>query len=500
MEFDLELQKIGSLITEYRKNKGFTQAQFAQKLGTSQSAVARIEKGEQNLTTQMFGKINKVLGKNVISLASPMLKVKVEGGRVLNGSVEVGSSRNSSSSLLYAALINKGDSNFKNLAGIEEVERILDFFKTCGVDVVSNTSGNITIRVKNSISPRDLNYKNESLPNSLVLLLGSLAGQLKKFEIPVFKMKGALPTSIETHLNSLEQLGLKFEILENTLKIDSSNIKSGEVLMYESSNTATQNVLLLASQIEGKTTIKHASTGHQVVDLCNFLILLGVNITGIGTSTIIVQGNSTIKKSVTFEPMPDPTEAFFYICAGLITKSKITVTKVPLNFIELELFRLKKLGAKFKIETDSNNYFSVTTLDSNLVSDGNPIYPQTFPGISFDTLPYFVALATQVKGRTLIHDWMSNERAVNYTQLNKLGADILLADSHRVFVTGISKLKPAEVDCSLALHPGDVFLLLMLAAKGTSKLYRAFVFNKWYSDMFAKLNKLGAKISTLYEI
>ena len=127
------------------------------------------------------------------------------------------------------------------------------------------------------------------------------------------------------------------------------------------------------------------------------------------------------------------------------------------------------------------------------------ITARPFPGINIDNLPFFVSIATQTKGRTLINDWLTDERASSFMQLSKLGADIILADPHRVYITGPTELVSADITCSLALHPGEILLMSMLAAKGTSILRKAYTVNSWYEGLFVNLNKLGADIKPIYE-
>ena len=125
--------------------------------------------------------------------------------------------------------------------------------------------------------------------------------------------------------------------------------------------------------------------------------------------------------------------------------------------------------------------------------------PSTYPGLNIDNLPFFAVIATQAKGQTLIHDWVYEKRAIYYTELDKLGADTILADQHRIFMNGPTHSRAAQVVCPPALRPATIILIGMLAAKGTSMLRNVYSINRGYEDLANRLNLLGAKIKTFQE-
>src|SRR3990172_1645908 len=126
-------EKIGRLIYQIRQERGLTQAAFAKKLGTSQSAVNRIEHGKQNLTLETLGHISDVLDKQIISLAGKAVNLRIEGGYKLSGEIELKTSKNAAVALLCASLLNKGTTHLKNVPRIEEVNRIIEVLTSVGV-------------------------------------------------------------------------------------------------------------------------------------------------------------------------------------------------------------------------------------------------------------------------------------------------------------------------------------------------------------------------------
>ena len=161
------------------------------------------------------------------------------------------------------------------------------------------------------------------------------------------------------------------------------------------------------------------------------------------------------------------------------------------------------MGQKFKISRaykSSNGYFDVVDIEiipSRLRALPDKIHPQPYPGLNIDNLPLFIPILTQAEGSTLVHDWIYENRAIYYIELSRLGADIMLHDPHRVTVTGPSELKPNEIVCPPALRPSINILICMLAAKGQSILRNSYSIDRGYEDLYRRLNKLGADITTL---
>ena len=243
-----------------------------------------------------------------------------------------------------------------------------------------------------------------------------------------------------------------------------------------------------------------------VQDLCFFLVELGVQITGIGTTTLEVTGVPVISKDVTYAPSEDPIEAMSLITAAIVTESKITVRRVPIEFMEIELALLEEMGFVYERSEEylalngQTRLVDITTYPSTLHSPIDKIHPMPFPGLNIDNLPFFAVIAATATGSTLLHDWVYENRAIYLTELNKLGAQVKLLDPHRVLIEGPTRWRATELICPPALRPAVVILLAMLAAKGTSVLRSVYVINRGYEDLAERLNALGAKIETFRDI
>jgi UDP-N-acetylglucosamine 1-carboxyvinyltransferase len=309
--------------------------------------------------------------------------------------------------------------------------------------------------------------------------------------------------TVRPHLFALEKFGVKVKTTHDNYQVTAANLHSSEIVLYETGDTVTENALMAAAKLPGITTIKMASGNYMVQDLCHFLAVLGVKIEGIGSSTIKVHGKPHINHSVSYYLSEDPIESMLFLGIAATTNSSIIIERCPIDFLELELLKLEKMGFNYKILKRYKSYNGITnlvdiqTFPGKLKALEEKIHSMPFPGINIDNLPFFVPIATQARGTTLIHDWVYENRAIYYMELTKLRANIILADPHRVYIEGPTELRAAEVICPPALRPAAIILIAMLAAKGTSILRNAYSINRGYEDLVSRLKKIGAKIELL---
>jgi UDP-N-acetylglucosamine 1-carboxyvinyltransferase len=334
-------------------------------------------------------------------------------------------------------------------------------------------------------------------------LFGALGKRLKSFKLPHSGGCKMGKRTTKAHAAGFADLGLKIHTTDTDYEVSHTKLAGTELTMYESSDMATINVLLLAAQIPEETTIHFAQANYMVQDVCFFLEKLGVTIVGVGTSTLKITGLEKISKPLTYTNSEDPIESMMWISAAVTTKSKLTITRCPIAFLRREMITLKDMGLKY---TMSKKYFSynertelvdITVFPSKLVAPDEKIHAVPYPGINSDNLPFFVPIATQAEGTTLIHDWMWENRAIYFTELNRLGAQVTLADPHRAFITGPTKMKGAQVVCPPALRPATIILIAMLAAQGTSTLRNVYSIKRGYEEIAERLNSIGAKIKVL---
>lgn len=504
-------EKIGQLIYQIRQERGLTQAEFSRRLGTSQSAVNRIEKGRQNLSLETLARISDVLNKPLITIGgASSVNLRIEGGQELSGSVTVNSSKNACVGLLCASLLNRGTTRLKKVARIEEVMRLIEVMESIGVRVKWLPGNDLEIRPPQKFKLDSINVESAKKTRSAFMFTGSLMHHEAHFKLPHAGGCELGKRSVLAHIYALENFGVSVNVKSTHYDITiKKSVPKDDVVMYESGDTATENVLLAAAITPGKSVIKMASANYMVQDICLFLMKLGVKIEGFGTTTITVHGLKELpKKSMVYAPSEDPVEAMTFLAAAVTTNSSITIQRVPIEFMELELLKLEKMGLKF---TKSESYFAdngrtklvdltVAKHNGELVAPEDKLYGRPFPGLNIDNLPYFVPICAVAKGETLIHDWVYEERALMFMEMKKVGVDMRLADVHRVFIEGPTKWKATDMVCPAGLRPAVLILIGMLAANGTSVLRNIYTINRGYEDLAARLNSLGAKITVEHSI
>ncbi|MBU6431249.1 MAG: UDP-N-acetylglucosamine 1-carboxyvinyltransferase [Patescibacteria group bacterium] len=500
-----KLAHIGRLIQRLRTERGITQGRFAEKLCTSQSVIARIENGEQNLSTVMLSKISDALEQDIVNVSDGAINIQIEGGAKLSGSVRTKTSKNGAVGLLCASLLNKNKTILKNVPKIEEVYRIIEVLESVGVSAKWN-GNDLIIAPPKKISLSKINKESAIKTRSVIMMIGPLMHLFKSFELPQAGGCKLGSRTVRPHFFALEKLGVDIKAKSDRYEILVNKLKPADITLYESGDTVTENAIMAAAKIPGKTVIKFASANYQVQDLCFFMEKLGVRIEGVGTTTLTVHGKEEIDVPVAYYLSEDPIESMFFISAAILTNSSIAIERCPIDFMEIELLKLEKMGFKYKIlkryksENEKTNLADIKTYPSKLTALDDKIESRPYPGLNIDNLPYFAVIATQAKGKTLIHDWVYEKRATYYAELDKLGAETLLADPHRVYITGPTKLRANEVVCPSALRPAAIILIGMLGARGISILRNIYSINRGYEDIIRRLNGLGAKIKILREV
>ena len=425
---------------------------------------------------------------------------KINGGKKLSGKIAVNGSKNATVALFAAAMINKGKTTLKNVPQIEEVNRWVEVLESIGVKV-EREKKTITLTSPDNFDLENINVESAQKTRSVILLISALLSKSKEYLIPQAGGCKLGERTVRPHLFAIEKFGVKIATTEEGFSVDSSQFgPADKVVLYESGDTVTESALMAAAQSSQKTIIKMATANYMVQDLCFFLEELGVEIKGIGTGTLEVVGKEEIKKDVIYEISEDPIEAMFFISAAIVTGSNLTIERCPIDFLELELLKLEKMGQQYKIlkeykaQNGRTNLVDIEIIPSKLVALEDKLHGLPFPGINMDNLPFFVPIVSLAKGRTLIHDWAFENRAIYFQDLNRLGAKVSLLDAHRVYVEGPVKFKSAEMMSPPALRPAAIILVAMLGAPGVSVLKDVYSINRGYENLEERLKSIGAEI------
>ncbi len=498
------MENIGKRIAIVRESMQMTQAALAKKLNTTQSAVARLESGKQNVSTDMVRKISKVLNKNLLSPNPGSMNLEIIGGKKLSGTIQTNTSKNGAVVLLCASLLNKGTTTLRHMPRIEEVHRLIEVLESIGVKIEWQDSDVIiTPPKKFDLSKIDVEAARKT--RSIVMFIGPLIHHLRQFSLPQSGGCKLGSRTVRPHFYALEHFGVGITTTADAFKINMAPKCPAEIILYESGDTVTENALMAAALSGCTTVIKYASSNYMVQELCAFLRICGVTIEGVGTTTLTVTGVKQIKTDLEYTLSEDPTDSMFFLAASILTNSALTITRCPIDFLELELLKLEKMGFQY---TKSKEYLShngltrlidIKTKPSKLTALTEKIYARPYPGLNIDNLPFFAVIATQATGATLIHDWVYEKRAIYFTELDKLGAETMLADPHRIYITGPTPLHANEMICPPALRPATILLIGMLGAKGTSVLRNIYSINRGYENLVDRLTSLGAEVRYLEE-
>ena len=434
-----------------------------------------------------------------------MSYVIINGGKKLHGVIQNQSAKNSAVAIFCAAAAVRGRVTLTAVPQIEEVYRIVELLKSIGVQVDDTKPGIVALDSSAPLKLGAIDRLASEKTRASLLLFGALAAREPSYKI--YKSGGCKlgNRTVRPHLYALENFGVEIISRDRYYEVINHPLRPASIVMYESGDTATANAVLAAALAPGVSIIKMASANYQVQDLCYFLNQAGAKISGIGATILTIVGVKKLRAVKNYRIMPDPIVAMTYIAAGLVTRSTVTVANCPLEFLELELYKLQKMGARLAIKnrrySENGRFVIVDVLiqPSKLAALPDKIEGRPFPGLNMDNLPLFVPILALAKGRTLVHDWAFENRAVYHLELQKLGVKVTLLDPHRVWIEGPAKLTANEVVCPPALRPAVNILIAMLGAKGRSVLRNTYEIDRGYENLYETLNRAGADIVLVKE-
>lgn len=430
-----------------------------------------------------------------------MADYQIVGQQPLQGSIQTTSGKNSPIALICASLLMRGVVRFHGITPILELERLLEVLQSIGVGATWIDETTLEIDTTGEIDMQAMDKELSSKMRIALLLFGALAARVPSYTL--YRSGGCKlgERSTRPHVYGLRALGMNIEAVDDHYTVETGILAGAEVIMLEAGDTATENILMAAVLAKGETIIRFCSANYMVQDLCHFLVACGAQIDGIGSTTLRITGVSSLTSPGDYTPMPDPVDAMAWISLAVTTKSELTVQQCPLDFLDLELEYLRTMGQKVVLSQEGmskNGFFriaDVTLPPSDLVAIPDKLHPRPYPGMNIDNIPLFLPILTQATGRTLVHDWIYENRALYALELKKLGASVTLLDPHRVIIEGKTDLVGNTVDCPPALRPGMSIVIAMLAAEGESLLRHTEMIERGYGDVVSRLRSLGAHIT-----
>ncbi|MFZ1300580.1 MAG: UDP-N-acetylglucosamine 1-carboxyvinyltransferase [Leptotrichiaceae bacterium] len=413
---------------------------------------------------------------------------KITGKNPLNGVIKVSGAKNAALPIVIATLVEKGEYILRNVPNLRDIRILMKLLEDLGMEVekLDETSYKI---INNGIKRNEASYEIVKKMRASFLVMGPMIANLDEavVSLPGGCAIGSRP--VDLHLKGFEALGAEITRVHGYIHAKSDNLHGAEITLKFPSVGATQNIMMAAVKIPGKTVIMNAAREPEIVDLGKFLMAMGAKITGLGSSTIEIEGAETLH-ATEYSIMPDRIEAGTYIIASIITDGELKIQDA--NIEELGVFKseLEDMGVKF--EKDGNILSVIGKLDTLKPAR---IRTMPHPGFPTDMQPQMMLLLSLINGVSEVEETVFENRFMHVQEFNRMGTDISIR--HGVaFVNGGQPLTSAEVMAS-DLRAGAALVLAGLVAEGETILNRIYHVDRGYDQLEKKLNSVGAQIERI---
>lgn len=412
-----------------------------------------------------------------------MMSYIIEGGRRLEGTLDVSGSKNASLPIIAASILSGKITKLYNVPNIHDTQITLKILEILGCKIYKR-NGKIVIDSSNMEEhkiPDDLMRQ----MRSSVVLAGAILGRFKKatFSYPGGCDIGSRP--IDLHLKGLKKLGIEIEEEAGYINCKTNQIIGSKIQLDFPSVGATENIIMASVLAEGETIITNAAMEPEIVDLQNFLNKMGAKIKGAGTNVIKIDGVKTLK-NVSYNVMPDRIEAGTLLCATAITGGKIELNKVEPIHIGPVISKLEESGCKINVGKNS------VILEAPKRLKAVDIKTMPYPGFPTDMQSIFATLLTTAKGSSIIVENIFENRYKYTQELIRMGAKISV-EGKTAIIKGVKKLYGANVKAT-DLRGGAALVMAATTAKGITKVENIDYILRGYERFDKKLEKLGVKI------
>ena len=412
-----------------------------------------------------------------------MSKLIIQGGKKLEGEVQISGSKNAALPIIAGTVLIKGKTTLYNVPNIQDVQTMFEIIKDIGGKVTKKNNKIIidTSKIHTYEIPETLMRK----MRSSVILAGAIIGKYKKanFSYPGGCEIGSRP--IDLHLKGFEKLGINIKEEYGEIICEADKIVGTQIHLDFPSVGATENIILASCLAEGVTVLTNAAKEPEIEDLVKFLNKAGAKIKGAGTDRVEIIGVKKLTE-VSYNIMPDRIEAGTYLVAGAITGGNLKVTNLNSNHIEPILNKLEEAGCVLKIEKNAVEIKATKRIKAV------DIKTMPYPGFPTDMQSIFGALLTTAKGTSIITENIFENRYKYVQELNRMGAKINV-EGRTAVIKGTKKIQGASVVAS-DLRGGAALVLEALVAKGVTQVDNVHYILRGYENIVDKLKNLGAKI------
>ncbi len=430
----------------------------------------------------------------------------IEGGHPLQGSIRPIGNKNAALPMLAACLLTDEPVTLHNLPQIGDVRTLLQILGGMGVAIEQNDSS-VTLCARGVTTTAPDARLFGQIRGSLTLM-GPLLGRHNHFSVNTAAGGDDIGRRrIDTHLQVFEALGAS---LRHNGKFELSapgRLKGRDILLDEASVTATENGIMAAALADGATILRNAASEPHVQDLCHLLVAMGCPIHGIGSNTLTIEGQPTLR-GAQVHISPDFVEVGSFIGMGAITEGELRIVGVvPEHLRMMEMVFVDRLGVRMHLEEqpsappdERHTLVIEPEQELRVRPDFGGAVPKIddapWPAFPPDLMSIAVVTATQAQGTVIIHEKMYESRLFFVDKLIAMGAQIILCDPHRAVVVGPSQLSGQQVS-SPDIRAGMALVLAALVADGVTQIGNVEQIDRGYQDIDVKLRSLGAQIQRL---
>lgn len=418
-----------------------------------------------------------------------MSSLRIKGPATLKGELQVGGSKNAAPKELAACLLATESVTLHNVPDIKDVQSMLEILRVFGmkIDGLAGTVRLDPTHLRQAAVPDEL----ASRLRSAAVVMGPAVARFGKVSLlhPGGDVIGKRPLDI--HFKGLSALGVRIKRDDLRYHLSAKKLRGTEIFLEESSVTATENVIMAATLAEGTTVIHNAASELHVADLAAMLNSMGARIIGAGTNLVTVEGVSKLG-GTEHRVRADEIEAGTFMIAAALTGGQVRLTGIdPKNF-GMILVKLREAGVNMVVEDNA-----ITVSGPHRLRCTN-LKTETWPGFPTDLQPPFTVLMTQAKGMSLIHDHMYEGRFFYTDKMTAMGANIIMADPHRIIVFGPTALVGRHLE-SPDIRAGITLVIAGLVAQGTTVIDHVEHIDRGYEKIDERLRKLGADVVRLEE-
>jgi UDP-N-acetylglucosamine 1-carboxyvinyltransferase len=421
-----------------------------------------------------------------------MDKFIINGGIPLHGEVTPGGNKNAALPLLSACLLSEEPVTLRNVPDIKDVQIMGELIQSLGVEIKKLEATTWQIHAK-EIHPTDLDPDLCRKIRASILLAGPVVAKTGNLQLPPPGGDVIGRRRVDTHLLALEKLGAEVHY-DRAFKFKAKGLKGADILLDETSVTATENAIMASVLARGTSIIRNAASEPHVQDLCHLLNAMGAKISNIGSNTLNIEGVPALH-GADFEIGPDYLEVISFVGAAAVTRGEIIIKNAGVQYLDMIRLVFKRLGVVW--EERGNDLYVPSDQKLMIEPDLGGAIPtinvMPWPAFPTDLMSIAIVTATQSKGTVLFHDWMYPSRMFFTDKLVAMGAQIVLCDPHRCIVQGPTPLAGEKME-SPDIRAGMALVLASLSAHGQSIIRNVNQIDRGYEKVEEKLRKLGADI------